>query len=160
MKTRVLFAVALVCLLFPLIGCKKSETAESTETVATDTATATAAVDTAVPGKAVVEMAVALDENTPPTTTFANDAPKLMAFYRTTGTSAGQTIRGVWIAEDVGDAAPKETKIDEASVPCDRPGCTGAFSLTKPTNGWPVGKYRVEAYVNDALSGTTNFEIQ
>ena len=157
MKNRILFAVALICLLFPLIGCKKSETTESTATVAADTAPAT---DTAAAGKAVVEMAVALDENTPPTTTFANDAPKLMAFYRTTGTAAGQTIRGVWIAEDVGDAAPKETKIDEASVPCDRPACNGAFSLTKPTNGWPVGKYRVEAYVNDALSGTTNFEIQ
>jgi hypothetical protein len=110
-------------------------------------------------GKLKVEAAMAKDKDTKPAETFAADVPKLYAFFRTSGTKSGDTLRGVWIAEDVGSAAPKETKIDEATLTADEDDFYGAFSLTKPTKGWPSGKYRVEIYADDQLATTVKFTI-
>jgi hypothetical protein len=111
-------------------------------------------------GEVKVEAAIAVDKDTKPTTTFAANVPKLYAFFRTKGTEKGDKLRGVWIAEDVGDAAPKKTKIDEATLTADEDDFYGAFSLTKPTKGWPVGKYRVEIYRGDELATTAKFTIK
>jgi hypothetical protein len=110
-------------------------------------------------GKLKVEAAIAKDMDTKPARTFVADVPKLYAFFRTSGSKAGDTLRGVWIAEDVGAAAPKETKIDEATLTADENDFYGAFSLTKPTKGWPVGEYRVEIYAGDQLATTVKFTI-
>jgi len=106
-----------------------------------------------------VEAAIAVDTDTKPATSFSTKTPKLYAFFKSTGTAKGDTFRGVWIAEDVGDAAPANTKIDESSLPADQDNYYGAFSLSKPDKGWPPGKYRVEIYVNDQLATTANFTI-
>ena len=34
------------------------------------------------------------------------------------------------------------------------------FSLSKPTKGWPVGKYRLEIYVGADLTTTAKFTIK
>jgi outer membrane usher protein FimD/PapC len=36
----------------------------------------------------------------------------------------------------------------------------GDFNFSKPTKGWPVGKYRVEIYVNDDLATTAKFTVK
>jgi outer membrane usher protein FimD/PapC len=59
-----------------------------------------------------------------------------------------------------GDAAPKGTKIDEKTLNAEGDTNDGVFSLSKPTNGWPVGKYHVEIYVNDKLVTKLNFTIK
>ena len=107
-----------------------------------------------------VEAAIAVDKDTKPTDSFSASVPKLYAFFRSTGTSKDDKLRGVWIAEDVGDAAPANTKIDESSVTADQDDYYGAFSLSKPTAGWPPGKYRVEIYLNDELATTVKFTIE
>lgn len=94
------------------------------------------------------------------TTTFTADAPKLYAAFKTEGAKTGDKIRGVWIADDVGDAAPKGTKIDEKSLNAEGDTDDGEFSLSKPTNGWPVGKYHLEIYVNDDLATKVKFTIK
>ncbi len=110
-------------------------------------------------GDVKVESAIAVDGNTKPATTFTSDVPKLYAFFRTKGTEKDDKLRGVWIAEDVGDAAPANTKIDEATVTGEEDNFHGAFSLSKPDHGWPVGKYRVEIYDGDDLETTVKFII-
>ena len=107
-----------------------------------------------------VEATLAQDKDSKPTTTFAVDVPKIYAFFRTKGTEKGDKLRSVWIAEDVGDAAPANTKIDEASLAADQDDFSGAFSLSKPTKGWPPGKYRVEIYAGDDLAETLKFTIK
>lgn len=109
--------------------------------------------------KKVLHAALALDQNTKPTTKFAPDAPKIYAFYIGDAVKAGDKIRAVWIAEDVGDAAPKNTKIDEATLTAAKDNPSDAFSLSMPTKGWPLGKYRVELYDNDQLAETVRFTI-
>ena len=56
-------------------------------------------------------------------------------------------------------AAPANTKIDEASLTADQDNFFGASTLSKPTKGWPVGKYKVEIYVGDDLATTVSFTI-
>jgi len=110
-------------------------------------------------GEVKVESVIAVDGDTKPASTFASDVPKLFAFFRSKGTEKGDKLRGVWIAEDVGEAAPANTKIDEVTVTGDEDDFHGAFSLSKPDKGWPVGKYRVEIYDGDELATTVKFSV-
>jgi hypothetical protein len=111
-------------------------------------------------GKFNVEAAIAIDQDTKPATTFAPNVPKLYAFFRSTGTHEGDRLRGVWIAVDVGDVAPAKTKIDENTLTADQDDFYGAFSLSKPTKGWPAGKYRVDIYNGDELATSVKFTIK
>ena len=109
--------------------------------------------------KKVLHATLAVDKDTPPTTTFSPDVPKIYAFYIGDAIKAGDKLRAVWTAEDVGDAAPKGTKIDEATLTADRDNPSDAFSLSKPAKGWPLGKYKVEIFDNDKLAQTLQFTI-
>src|ERR1700719_1780505 len=71
-------------------------------------------------------------------TIFAADTPKLFAVFKTKGASDSDKIRAVWIADDVGDAAPKGTKIEETTLKAEGDAEDGMFSLAKPNDGWPV----------------------
>ena len=155
MSAKQKFVLALTASILLLQGCGKSE-----QTVTTPAATPAAAAAPAGTGTPVVESAIAKDADTPPATTFAADVPKLYAFFKSTGTHKGDTFRSVWIAEDVGAAAPKETKIDEGTLAADADNFSAAFSLSKPTKGWPVGKYRTEIYLGDKLASTSKFSIE
>jgi hypothetical protein len=109
-----------------------------------------------------VEAVTAEDKDSEPTDLFSADVAKIYAFFKSKGSTKGDKFRGVFIAEDVGDAAPANTKIDEATVTADKEDATGSFSLSKPDNGWPVGKYRVDIYVGDSDKPATSvkFDIE
>jgi hypothetical protein len=49
--------------------------------------------------------------------------------------------------------------VEETSATAEEPRASGTFTLSKPTNDWPVGKYRVEFYQGDQLVETLKFEI-
>jgi hypothetical protein len=70
-----------------------------------------------------------------------------------------------WIATDVGQAAPANTVIATTNATVgDVPAATKSYAvnsyLTKPTNGWPVGTYRVEIKLHDKLVTTAQFAIR
>ena len=60
----------------------------------------------------------------------------------------------------MGDAAPKGTKIDEPIINAKGDMDDGVFSLSKPNDGWPIGKYRFEIYVGDKLATTVKFTVE
>jgi hypothetical protein len=95
-----------------------------------------------------------------PTTSFAHDLPKIYARWQGEALQKGDKIRCVWIAEDVGDVAPKDFKVDETSTTADGARAFGTFTLSKPNKGWPVGKYRVEFYEGDKLVEAVRFQIE
>jgi hypothetical protein len=99
------------------------------------------------------------DEIEDPTTTFAPSTPKIYCVWKSDGVVVGTTLRGVWIAEDVGKVAPPNYKIDEASLTV-AVANQGSFSLSKPNNGFPVGKYRLEIYFGKALLKTVPFTVE
>lgn len=107
----------------------------------------------------LLHAALAQDKDTPPATTFPADVAKIYAFWIGDALKSGDQLRAVWTAEDVGAAAPKETKIDEATMTADKADDQGAFSLSRPDKGWPLGKYRVEIYDGETLAATLKFTI-
>jgi hypothetical protein len=113
----------------------------------------------ALAGDIKIEVKMAKDKDSTPTDTFATDCPKICAFFTTKGATKGNKFRGVWIAEDVGDAAPQNTKIDEVTLTADEDDYYGMFSLTKPTSGWPEGKYRVDIYIGDDIASSAKFTV-
>src|SRR5439155_22743250 len=94
-----------------------------------------------------------------PTGRFATDTEKIFCRWQGDALHQGDKIRAVWIAEDVGDVAPKDYKITETSTSADGPQAAGTFTLSRPTKGWPIGKYRVEIYDADQLIETVKFSI-
>jgi hypothetical protein len=90
---------------------------------------------------------------------FARDTPKIVCVWRGKGIASGTVLKGVWIAEDVGNAAPPNYKIVDKSITIQVEN-EGSLNVTKPTNGWPVGKYRLEIYLNDTLVKTLPFTIK
>ena len=111
-------------------------------------------------GDVSVKVRMTAGPQDPPSTTFASNTPNLYAIFKTKGAKAGDKIRGVLIAEDVGDVAPANTKVLETILDIEGDTEAGDFNFDKPTNGWPVGKYRVEIYVNDKLATTAKFTIK
>jgi hypothetical protein len=110
-------------------------------------------------GKILLRAALALDKDTRRTKKFTTDAPQIYAFYVGLALKEGDELKGAWLADDVGDAAPKNSKIGEASIKAKTATDSGAFSLSKPTNGWPPGKYRIEISVNDKVVEKLKFTI-
>lgn len=93
-----------------------------------------------------------------PTTEFARDTPKIFCVWKTDGVKIGTTVRGVWFAEDVGNVAPPNYKLDEAAL--NLPFNEGSFTLSKPNRGWPPGKYRLEIYLGKDLAKTVPFTVR
>ena len=90
---------------------------------------------------------------------FPPDVPKIFCAWKAEDVPADKSLRGVWIAEDVGKVAPPNYKIDEATVNVAR-ASAGSFSLSKPDNNFPVGKYRIEIYIGEELAKTVPFAIK
>jgi hypothetical protein len=93
-----------------------------------------------------------------PRTSFTPSTPAIFCVWRADGVKLGSPMRGVWIAEDVGKVAPPNYKIDEAAAKALLAN-QGYFSLSKPNNGFPVGKYRLEIYMGNDLLKTVPFTV-
>jgi hypothetical protein len=94
-----------------------------------------------------------------PATEFPPDTAKIFCVWKAEGILKGTSVRGVWIAVDVGNVAPPNYKIDEAEVHF--PVMTeGSVSLSKPTNGFPAGKYRLDLYIGKELAKTIPFTVK
>jgi hypothetical protein len=86
------------------------------------------------------------------------DALQIVARWRGHGLRKNARIRAVWIAQDT-DVAPVDFKVDEATAVAAISNAFGKFTLSRPSDGWATGKYRVEFYVDDELSDTVDLTI-
>ena len=93
-----------------------------------------------------------------PTSTFPIDQPVIHLVVTVANAPSDTKVKTVWTAVDVGDAAPANTKIDEAEVTLDASG-TAHFTLASNSGTWPAGKYKVEIYLNDKLDRTLEFTV-
>ncbi|MEP6603774.1 MAG: hypothetical protein ABJB69_07500 [Spartobacteria bacterium] len=110
--------------------------------------------------KKLVHAVLAKDKDSEPTAIFSSDTPKISAFWKGKGLQLGDRLHAVWIAEDLGMEDRRDSKIMEARVRAYKPDDDGAFSLARPKEGWPLGKYRFELYVEDKLTETLKFTIE
>lgn len=112
-------------------------------------------------GKKVIHAFTALEKNRKPTTTFSSDALRIYVFWKGESLAVGDHVQSVWIAEDIGDAALKDSKILEGETKVFKSDDEGSFSLSRPRGGvWPVGKYRVEIHINGDLADLVKFTIK
>ncbi len=111
-------------------------------------------------GTVEVSADMTTDRGGEPVTSFTADTPKLFAIFKTAGIKNGDKVRGVLVEEDVGDVVPANTKFFESTMTLQKDINDGYYYFNKPTKGWPVGKYRVEIYVNDQLANTVKFTIE
>ena len=102
---------------------------------------------------------LAKDEAGEMTTKFDSSVAKIYARWRSTDFPKGTRLRAAWIAEEVGEVAPPNYKIDEASVVTPEPPVSGVFSLSQPNAGWPIGSYRAEIYADETLIETVKFTV-
>ena len=70
----------------------------------------------------------------------------------------GLQIQGLWFAENVGDAAPRNYLIDETSLTTRGP--LNVISLSRPTKGWPLGLYRLEIRHGDQVLHAERYIIE
>ena len=92
-------------------------------------------------------------------TTFLSDTPQIYARWQGQRLRRGAKVRGVWIAENIGEDVPPDYKVDEASAVAESPTAHGAFVLSRPDDGWAIGDYRAEFYVDDVLVETVKIKI-
>jgi hypothetical protein len=94
-----------------------------------------------------------------PTSTFPTDQAVIHLVVTVANAPSDTKVKSVWTAVDVGDAAPANTKIDEAEMTMD--GSSNVhFTLSAPNSGvWPVGKYKVDVYLDDKLDRTLEYTI-
>ncbi len=94
-----------------------------------------------------------------PTSTFPTDQAVIHLVVSVANAPSDTKVKTVWTAVDVGDAAPANTKIDEAELTMNDSG-NAHFTLSAPTSGkWPAGKYKVEVYLDDKLDRTLEYSI-
>ena len=94
------------------------------------------------------------------TNTFSTQTPAIYLRWSAPSLPAGAKIRCVWIAEDVGKAAPANYHVDETSFTTTEIRSSGTFTLSKPKTDWPEGKYRAEVFVGTRLALTLPFTIE
>ena len=92
-------------------------------------------------------------------TIFSPETHTFYAMFKAKGLSPGDKVRGVWIADDVGDAAPANFKIQETALTAQDATLDAQFSMTKP-GAWARGDYHVDIYVNDKLTAKVKFSVK
>ena len=109
----------------------------------------------------MVHAFLAKDDKGEPATTFSADALNIYLIWKSEQLRPGDEIRVIWIAEDIGEAGPEESKIGERSIPVRRPNEVGSCFVSRPGDRlWPVGKYRAEVYIGKRAVAVLRFTIQ
>lgn len=89
---------------------------------------------------------------------FKPDTATIWVFFGLENVKSGSKIKGVWICDKAPGIEPN-FKIDEATVDIGVIENSGNFSISKPTNGWPVGDYHVELYAGDKQIDRVDFKV-
>jgi len=92
-----------------------------------------------------------------PTTVFAQDDLTLHLVVKVANPVEGTSLKAVWSVAEVAGYEPQA--IDEVPYTLSAGENSADFSLTN-NQPWPVGKYKVELYLNDQLVQTLEYEVQ
>jgi hypothetical protein len=95
-------------------------------------------------------------EGTQETTVYAQDQP-FYCIVELANAPDDTTLKAVWTAVEAEGTEPN-LMIDEAEITA---GNENVFTFDLTNNGlWPIGKYKVDLYLNGELDRTLEFEVQ
>jgi hypothetical protein len=106
-----------------------------------------------------LSVSLAKDRFGKPMTTFPSTISEIYARWQGQRLRNGAKVKAMWIAENIGEDFPQDYKVDEASAVAESPAAHGAFTLTRPEDGWTPGDYRVDFYVDDVLADAVKLKI-
>jgi hypothetical protein len=106
-----------------------------------------------------VSVSFAKDQFGKATTVFSSDTPEIYVRWQGQRLRKGGKLKAVWIAENIGEDFPQDYKVDEASAIVESQNAHGVFTLARPEEGWAIGDYRVELYVDDVLVEAAKLKI-
>ncbi len=101
----------------------------------------------------------AKDQFGQPSTVFSSATPQICMRWQGQRLRKGGKVKAVWVAENIGEDFPPDYKVDEASATVESQNAHGAFTLARPEDGWALGDYRVEFYVDDVLVDAAKLKI-
>ena len=100
-------------------------------------------------------------EDGPAMTSFSAGDPAIYATHTGDKMKKGDKVRFVWIIEDGGKTITPNSKVSEYNTVANGYNNGKEFShLDKPAAGWPLGKWRVDVYVNDVKTTSAKFAIK
>ncbi len=94
-----------------------------------------------------------------PETIFRTSAPRIIVRWRGENLPVGATVRLAWVAEDVGEVVDPGFVIDQTETVIPTPTYAERFTISRPSDGWAPGKYRVDLFVDEALRDTLGITI-
>lgn len=106
----------------------------------------------------ITNVYLATDENaTNQVTSYAPADQYFYCFFDLNNAPDDTVVKGVWTLVSA-DGYDSNSEIDSAEV-------TGSdntyfFSLNRSTDAWPIGKYKIDLYLNGDLAETVEFEVQ
>lgn len=93
-------------------------------------------------------------------TVFTPDVPKIFAVYQVADAAQGTRLKAVWIGDKV-EGLIARSKITESESTFSAKGeYMGAFSCSKPPQGWPTGTYLVELSLDGKVRKTLTFRVE
>ena len=94
------------------------------------------------------------------TSRFRPDAPEINAVAVVKGVKARTMVKATWIAIAVDAIQTPNREIDSTEVRVDKEGdATLHFRLSRPTQGWPVGSYRLDLTLDGQPFGAAPFSV-
>lgn len=92
---------------------------------------------------------------------FKPDSQFVYVMFTLADAPRGTLVRCLWFAEKV-EVVPPDYKLYEAEVRMGGGGVDnqGNCWISRPNNGWPVGRYRVELYVAERKGRALRFNVR
>jgi hypothetical protein len=88
---------------------------------------------------------------------FTKAAPEIHAVLVLDEVKAGLEIKGIWVSVDAIEVP--NYQIDSAIVKIKDKETRVHFALSRPTSGWPLGKYRLDVYFDDIFVTSAPFSV-
>jgi len=96
------------------------------------------------------------ESGSPATTVFKQDDYTVYCLADLANAPDSTVVKAVWTAVDV-EGVDANTVIDEASVTGGDADLTFDLTNSKP---WPLGKYKVDLYINDKFNRTLEYQVK
>jgi Clostripain family/Domain of unknown function (DUF4864) len=90
---------------------------------------------------------------------FSALSPEIHALVQLKNVKAGSKLKGSWIAVDAIDEPNYVIKSYTIDLNKKQGDVTAHFTISKPTNGWPPGKYKLDLYLDGTMAGSAPFTI-
>jgi len=96
-------------------------------------------------------------DDTQQTTVYAVDAPAFYCYFDLNNAADSTVVKGTWTLV-FAEGYESNSEIDSAEI-------TGGsntyyFSLDRSGDSWPVGKYKIDLYIDGKMVQTVEFEVQ